>query len=327
MAPYASSICLFQNFLGSLGARFLPGFGFKPLRPVRITPVYFPGWFIDAEASADFKLDDTNVLFSFSFHGIDARWERVGSLVSLRLRFDLAQSATDPIELQENINLIPSSIHTGMFAAYPVLFPLYLALYEHPFPGKERLVTLFIEAATPKGRIQSEKLDILDQDYLDNRLIPQVVTHALDGIDVLCIRGRRGFFFRFSGLLEERPIASMVNRRLNDINVTHDLGQKLVKKSGLITSDADPRIRPFTLEERKAVQRCLSLSQDIQSMTRLAQGYSALVQLMTKDLAVPQNFTHYENKIKSIESEIAELRAKKDAVTPLWWKEWRQISQ
>jgi len=58
---------MFKQFLGSLGARFLPGFGFKPFLPVKLTPVYFPGWIIDAEAEIDTFSGSSQVRFpSFS---------------------------------------------------------------------------------------------------------------------------------------------------------------------------------------------------------------------------------------------------------------------
>ena len=38
--------------VGSLGARYLPGFGFKPLQPVSSQAAYLPVWFVDAEVEA-----------------------------------------------------------------------------------------------------------------------------------------------------------------------------------------------------------------------------------------------------------------------------------
>jgi hypothetical protein len=52
LGPYASRASVSGGLLGSLGARFLPGFGFKPLQPTRIQPVYLPAWFVDAEVEA-----------------------------------------------------------------------------------------------------------------------------------------------------------------------------------------------------------------------------------------------------------------------------------
>lgn len=61
LAPYASALCLFKDLLGSLGARLLPGFGFKPVQPLRITPVYFPAWIVDAEVQVDVSYKDVQV--------------------------------------------------------------------------------------------------------------------------------------------------------------------------------------------------------------------------------------------------------------------------
>lgn len=58
MGPYASACFFFRGIFGSLAARFLPGFGFQPLQPMRIIPVYFPAWIIDAEIEVEFSYGD-----------------------------------------------------------------------------------------------------------------------------------------------------------------------------------------------------------------------------------------------------------------------------
>lgn len=56
---------MFTDFIGSLGARILPGFGFKPFQPLRITPVYFPAWIVDAEVQAEVSYKDVQVSLPF----------------------------------------------------------------------------------------------------------------------------------------------------------------------------------------------------------------------------------------------------------------------
>jgi hypothetical protein len=56
---------MFKDILGSLGARlFGLGWGFTPIQPTRIQPVYFPAWIIDTEleASAWLALDSDSEL-------------------------------------------------------------------------------------------------------------------------------------------------------------------------------------------------------------------------------------------------------------------------
>jgi hypothetical protein len=62
MAPYVSFLTLFNGIFNSLGARFLPGFGFKQLQPTNIQPVYFPAWIIDAELELEISYGNTQVL-------------------------------------------------------------------------------------------------------------------------------------------------------------------------------------------------------------------------------------------------------------------------
>jgi hypothetical protein len=62
MGPHASLLTVFKGIFGSLGARFLPGFGFQPLQPTRIQPVYFPAWIIDAELEVEISYGSTQVI-------------------------------------------------------------------------------------------------------------------------------------------------------------------------------------------------------------------------------------------------------------------------
>ncbi|KAF8704424.1 hypothetical protein AX14_014020 [Amanita brunnescens Koide BX004] len=59
MAPFASLLLVFKQLFGSVGARLLPGFGFEPVLPKWIAPVYFPAWVIDAELEASITQGDT----------------------------------------------------------------------------------------------------------------------------------------------------------------------------------------------------------------------------------------------------------------------------
>ncbi|CAL1716729.1 unnamed protein product [Somion occarium] len=52
MGINASLYCGGRNIASSLAARFLPGFGFKPIQPARTIAVYLPTWIIDAELDA-----------------------------------------------------------------------------------------------------------------------------------------------------------------------------------------------------------------------------------------------------------------------------------
>ncbi|KAG6908329.1 hypothetical protein DXG01_005240 [Tephrocybe rancida] len=402
MAPYASSICLFKELIGSLGARFIPGFGFKPLRPVRITPVYFPGWIIDAEVSVDVTcgdvqhrtsgiaqdsyvnvIHDTNniaelvpdicqvlvletcpfmwfsnasrigsdfqvlswvsyrsdeiittektVPFTESLkhqHGVDVTC--LPYTISPFAALGLAHSTTDPIRLGDDVSIAPKTLDSDMFAAYPVLFPLYLAQYEYPLPGKERLVTLFIEASTAGGRIRSEKLDIGNDVRSLIPMAPRALvdfTHALDEVDVPCLQGTPSPFFGLTGFYstEKRGLSTLLDHWLNDAVVTHGAGQTLVVNSDLV-SDDDPRIRPFTLEERTTVERWLALSQEIESMVRVAVSMRRTHELASASNKVfPQDV--FDKTIESLESKIAELQAEQVAITPEWWKEYVHRSE
>ncbi|KAG6879882.1 hypothetical protein C0992_010235 [Termitomyces sp. T32_za158] len=179
-----------------------------------------------------------------------------------------------------------------------------------------------------KGRIRSEKLDIAEDIRNLFPLAPKALvdfSDALDDIDVPCVRGSPGSFFQFSGFLERRRVPSAVSRWLNDAIVTHNVGSKLVEKSGIISSDADLRIRPFTVAERTTVQRWLMLSQEIDALSSIAVMVQKTLDLTSEeDRAL--KFSS-DNTLKSVERKITGLKEKQDAATPQWWKEWRHVTE
>ncbi|EGN99173.1 hypothetical protein SERLA73DRAFT_53875, partial [Serpula lacrymans var. lacrymans S7.3] len=61
LGPFASSSTWnFPSVLPSLGAKYLPGFGFIPMQPAQIQPIYLPAWFVDAELQANAWLSPHN---------------------------------------------------------------------------------------------------------------------------------------------------------------------------------------------------------------------------------------------------------------------------
>ncbi|PFH52962.1 hypothetical protein AMATHDRAFT_45869 [Amanita thiersii Skay4041] len=188
IAPFASPFFMFNKFLGSLGARYLPGFGFEPLRPTRITPVYFPAWIIDAEVQASVSYGDTQpslstrshfrVLSTVSFwYEQLQQYQLVPFTPELETQYDskvlcipYSISPFSILEIaknwphgdanvQDGFRISPTSIKPNLVAAYPILIPLYLAQYEFETSRLPRklVLTLFMEGFSEKGRILSER--------------------------------------------------------------------------------------------------------------------------------------------------------------------------
>ncbi|KAF8632194.1 hypothetical protein AX15_001960 [Amanita polypyramis BW_CC] len=196
MAPYASILSMFKHFIGSLGARFLPGFGFEPIRPTRIVPIYFPAWVIDGELQASITYNDAQrtVLTQFINTYLPGNDFKVLSLMSFWYKqlqeyqlvpftpeletqhgmqvqclpytispfspLDIAQKwPHGDVKVADDFQFSPTSIKPNLIAAYPVLIPLYLAQYNTDLPGMgmELNYTLFMEGFSNTGRIFAEK--------------------------------------------------------------------------------------------------------------------------------------------------------------------------
>ncbi|KAF5381989.1 hypothetical protein D9615_004327 [Tricholomella constricta] len=371
MAPHASMVCLGKELLGSIGARFLPGFGFEPLRPVRITPVYFPGWIIDAEVSAEVSYENVQRTTSGIIHdsylpGSDFRVLSWVSYFSRQLNIDPVPFTKD-LEVQhgvevsclpytispfsaldmahsmsyrdaiigDDLRVSPKSITTNLLAAYPVLFPLYLAQYESPSPGEQKMVTLFIEAFEHKGRIRAERPDFGSDLREMLPMAPQAFvdfTHALDDVDVQILRGMPTPFFSLAGFLtpERRAIVPVAADWLNNMIVRHDAAQTLVEESGTITPDDDPRIRPFSREERSKNMEWMYLGGEIEMMRRVITSMKETheqgrILVVGSKKPFPQDV--FESTVNNLQSKIEELETKRSETTPAWWKEWLEMSR
>ncbi|KAG6820942.1 hypothetical protein H0H93_009178 [Arthromyces matolae] len=327
LAPYASLACLFKQVIGSLGARFLPGFNFQPIRPLQITPVYFPAWLIDSEISLDFKYSGQQnratggtvaspapdpVPFTQELekqHGVEIPC--LPYTISPFAAFDFIRSETGDIQLEDDISVVPSSLDVTMFAAYPVLFPLYLARYQYPFLGEERTITFFLEAHRDNGNIHCKGSEI-SQDF---RSLPRPFSDYGNLLeDMVSPRGNPPLLFDFHGfhLPQRRHTATLVNRWLQSTFADDSTAPTLARKSGAIKSDADLRIRPYNTEEREATEKWLLLGQEIDMLTRI---HSALHNPEAADFSV--HGSGHEKTIKSIEQKIAELQADQKAPSVL----------
>ncbi|KAK2463403.1 hypothetical protein APHAL10511_004489 [Amanita phalloides] len=196
MAPYASILLVFKQVIGSFGARLLPGFGFEPIRPTRIVPVYFPAWVIDGELQASVTYNNTQrtILSQFLNTYLPGNDFKILSLLSFWYKelqqyqlvpftpelerqhdvdvqclpytvspFSVLDIAKDwphgDVEITDNFRFSPTSLKLNMAAAYPILIPLYLVQYHARIRGldTELSMTMFMEGFSKKGRIFVEK--------------------------------------------------------------------------------------------------------------------------------------------------------------------------
>ncbi|KAG5644382.1 hypothetical protein DXG03_008610 [Asterophora parasitica] len=337
-----------------------------------MTPVYFPGWILDAEVSAEFSYSNVERTASGIIHdsylpGSDYQvlsWtsnfpkeidtvDPVPFTKDLEVQhgmeisclpftispfagLDLAKSMSsrDATIDEDGLRFDPKSLKTNLVAAYPVLFPLYLAQYQSPVPEGQQLVTVFIEAFGHNGRIRAERRDLGKELREIMPGAPQMFidfTHEMDDVDIANLRGEPSPFFNVAGFLtpERRAIAPAAAEWLNRLIITHEAGPTLVEKSGIITSDDDPRIRPCSFEERTRNMEWMLLSGEMESMKRVVTSMKEthengrIVHVGSKT-ATPQDI--FDATIKSLQSRIEEIETQRKENTPPWWKEWLDIS-
>ncbi|KAG2128135.1 hypothetical protein BD769DRAFT_1667689 [Suillus cothurnatus] len=183
----ASAGCLFRDFIGSFGAKYIGG-NFQPIQPIRIQPVYFPAWFLDAEVESYLtdEDDERQRIVTAYFNDCYLPGATLDLLGRLALRNDQVEPALavpfsrslahqhdsdvicmpytiSPLDVisstrsssftqattDEDARFEPRFIKTNIEAAYPVLIPLYLV----QFPMVQQFESTFvIEAYSEPGR-------------------------------------------------------------------------------------------------------------------------------------------------------------------------------
>ncbi|KAF9468108.1 hypothetical protein BDZ94DRAFT_1247203 [Collybia nuda] len=374
LAPYASTLCVFKNFLGSLGARYLPGFGFEPIRPLRITPVYFPAWVVDAEVQVDVSYNDTQRMTTAHIHdsylpGSDFRILSLSSFFSRQLRaiepviftpeletqyntevaclpytispftvLDIARtlSYTDAT-ITPNLRFKPPSIKPELFAAYPVLIPLYVAQYEPRLPSSSttpRTITLFMEAYSSTGRIFTENVDASFRKDLSDTM--PALTSFLESLQRIegeahSLRGVPSPFIRIAGMLmpDNRELPQPVMNWLDKHLESPGTAEILALKTSALT-DTDPRIREYTLQERETNLEWMKLGAEISSLNMIVETMSSATKgarVTTigggKDIDPAQLMA---GAVKSMRMKIEGLEVKRKETIPTWWTSWLKDS-
>ncbi|KAJ6531760.1 hypothetical protein B0H19DRAFT_1188431 [Mycena capillaripes] len=185
-AIFQLSICAAAG--GDVLTRVITRFGAPPIQPVKIVPVYFPAWFIDAEVEAKVttsagsmdgyitgvflnsylpghtmeKLSSISLLSgSLAFQetvpfseNLETQFDtKITCLPFRTVPFSILDAAkslkTEDCRINRGFLVDPSSIATKLISAYPVLIPLYLAQYA-------RGTTVVVEAHREMGRIFEE---------------------------------------------------------------------------------------------------------------------------------------------------------------------------
>ncbi|KAJ6619715.1 hypothetical protein B0H10DRAFT_2024587 [Mycena sp. CBHHK59/15] len=342
LAPYGS---LFSPdspgaHLSSLGARFLPFLGFQPQQPIKIVPVYFPAWLIDAEVEAKVSLSTdrgtedgvvSTVFLNSCLSSISllsrglASNETVPFSAELETQFDAKITCLPFTTSPQNLRIIPESISTNLLGAYPVLIPIYLAQYSmHVNPEVDSMsITVLLEAHREKGRIMVENA----QDAIQG-MLPEATQFLYQNYYELGSEvGRIDDYFHYTsrgGVASFANVSSVtISPPINfdpeqlgdwlDGFMRYPTAQKLVAANSGDSEMEDPRIRPFTEKEVKQVRHYFTLGQERSKAYNLLDSISKIP---------PDGVA--SGAFKEVEKYAASFDARREEALPSWWKEWQR---
>ncbi|KAG2110867.1 uncharacterized protein F5147DRAFT_687596 [Suillus discolor] len=313
----ASAGCFFRDFVGSLGAKYIGG-NFQPIQPIRIQPVYFPAWFLDAEVESYLtdEDDERQRIVTAYFNDCYLPGATFGLLGRLALRNDqvepalavpFSQSLThqhgsdvicmpytiSPLDVisstrsssfthatsDEDARFEPRFIKTNIEAAYPVLIPLYLVQFPMVQPFES---TFVIEAHSRPGRF-----------FIQVSNAPELPEEQRFDLEKYI-----GYDYLFLGDTPSSHAQTRVFAPKYDRNASENVAswfdglfsepggaEKLIHPKGAVGVNVhmdDPRVREWTPEEVNSIREWMNQGQ-------------AIVQL--KD--VVKNLTSIENQMQS----------------------------
>ncbi|KAF9003926.1 hypothetical protein BDQ17DRAFT_1355142 [Cyathus striatus] len=302
MGPIAATICG-DKMLASIAARYLPGLGFEAnaIRPIRITPVYFPVWRLSAELRAEIKHEGTERMGTVQLDntyipGSDFKVISSVNVASFANSHDLvpfneemkmyggSEVACIPFNISpfplldivrnlsytnarmsENISFTPSTVEPNLVAAYPILVPLWLAQYRFGGQEGEREIyhTCFVGAYQRSLPVVSEPIPT-GIEWAD------ALREALEGVgldhftkDTAIVMGQVQDFVnvRSVSLVPSEDVVDAIEEWLEEAIKSPGALKELVRSSPGIITDEDLRIRAATEQELSQVDNWLHLGE------------------------------------------------------------------
>ncbi|KAI0331888.1 hypothetical protein GY45DRAFT_1401537 [Cubamyces sp. BRFM 1775] len=182
------------------------------------------------------------------------------------------------------LRLEPSSLKENMLAAYPVLIPVYMAQYTVKELDEDTTCTIsaFIEAGFPGGRSAVEVLPSVEKFFKTfNIRVPPVFIRGAHVALMLSFATVRSLIGRNITLQHRALVERWINRAMfRDTGLQRYRDRffgasetEAARKIG--TSWSDPRIRPFTKDERAANWQWMQDGSDLYLLRAMLQVYDS----------------------------------------------------
>ncbi|KAI0833495.1 hypothetical protein BC628DRAFT_1308651 [Trametes gibbosa] len=176
----------------------------------------------------------------------------------------------------------PSSVKGNMMAAYPILVPVYLAQYKimTPINGRTRdvMITAFIEAGIPNGRLGVEVVPALEKMLsLIDMPAPDMMLRGPHAMRMMRFVTVRSLIARHTLNSHRTYIEEWANEALwSGIPQEHYFKHTLGSAGAKSVDWSDERIRPFDSEERIANAKYMAASADLALLRTMRQVYDSL---------------------------------------------------
>ncbi|KAH9849718.1 hypothetical protein C2E23DRAFT_838142 [Lenzites betulinus] len=250
----------------------MPGFLYKPLSSMNlIPPSFFDAHAKPVQWSEDLRKSESEDVLCLPFNMDPFRVPE-----AIRALPEAHTKVADVLRFE------PSSVKDTMIAAYPILVPVYLAQYKirTPINGRTReiMVTAFIEAGVPNGRLGVEIVPLLTQMMaLFDLPAPNMMLRGADAVRLLDFVSVRSLIARHTLNTHRALIEEWANEALcSGVPQEHYFTRTLGGAGASAVDWADERIRPFDPEEREANSRYMAISADLGLLKAVRRVYDNL---------------------------------------------------
>ncbi|KAH7927934.1 hypothetical protein BV22DRAFT_1193229 [Leucogyrophana mollusca] len=228
--------------------------------------------------------------------------------------------------IHDGVRFDPSSVKPNLFAAYPVLMPLYIAQYETVAPFRN---TFVIQAHSKPGRFFMQTIS----DDPEKNIMAKLEEHI--GYDYLFLGGNPSSFVnpRVLSPLYDEVASSTLESWLNDQITARGATEML--SSGKAIDMEDPRVRQWIGDELRWVRRWIESGEDLLRIKDTVKKISSVgVDLTeTSRRAGPGESPDVQKVVSLAAAGLEEFskaqRSRQEAAekaratfTPVWWREW-----
>ncbi|KXN89111.1 hypothetical protein AN958_06312 [Leucoagaricus sp. SymC.cos] len=227
-------------------------------------------------------------------------------------------------KIAQDFRFTPSSLQPTLFAAYPILIPLYLVQYEYESETAKHYHTLILEAYGKDGNIWSEPLS---QHHAFERVVYERIRSFITNSEpssnpIITNLGYSKRFVEIAGfsLTPHQELGHAIRNYLETALSHANTPAALAAASAndLATLSEDKRVREFSREERTPIIEWLKLGSELMMVHRMHDVRAGHVVVTGSGSKGRDKMSFVDGAIQHLTEKSTALEAERRKIKPMW---------